>query len=141
MTQDLSALVGRLTELAGKWTPGPWEIDPDRRRSQCVYSDDATGSLIARTGGKGFEYVNRARDEEDANAALIALAPDMAQAILDMQAEVERLRAALEWYGENARLARLIHSGGDSGRAALANDGGKRAIAVLTPTPSTGGSK
>lgn len=37
---------------------------------------------------------------------------------------------ALEWYGEQARLARLIHSEGDAGRNALADDGGKRARAL-----------
>lgn len=45
--------------------------------------------------------------------------------------EIVRLRAALEWYGEQARLARLIHSEGDSGRHALASDGGRRARAAL----------
>jgi len=45
--------------------------------------------------------------------------------------EVERLREALAWYGEQARLARLIHSGGDAGRHALADDGGKRARQAL----------
>jgi hypothetical protein len=39
---------------------------------------------------------------------------------------------ALKWYGEQARLARLIHSEGDAGRHALAADGGKRATAALT---------
>lgn len=38
---------------------------------------------------------------------------------------------ALEWYGEQARLARLIHSEGDAGRHALADDGGKRARQAL----------
>lgn len=38
---------------------------------------------------------------------------------------------ALDWYGEQARLARLIHSEGDAGRHALAEDGGKRARSVL----------
>jgi hypothetical protein len=42
------------------------------------------------------------------------------------------LREALEWYGEQARLARLIHSEGDAGRHALADDGGKRARAALS---------
>lgn len=45
--------------------------------------------------------------------------------------EIERLRAELEWYGEQARLARLIHSEGDEGRHALAADGGKRARDAL----------
>ena len=46
-----------------------------------------------------------------------------------------RLREALEWYGEQARLARLIHSEGDKGRNALAADGGEKARAAL----ATGG--
>lgn len=48
------------------------------------------------------------------------------------EAEVGRLRGALEWYGEQARLCRLAHSGGDAGRHALQADGGKRARSVLT---------
>jgi len=46
-------------------------------------------------------------------------------------AENARLRAALEWYGEQARLCRLIHSEGDAGRHALNNDGGAKARAAL----------
>jgi hypothetical protein len=46
-------------------------------------------------------------------------------------AEIERLREAVVWYGEQARLARLIHSEGDAGRNALAADGGQRARAAL----------
>jgi hypothetical protein len=46
-------------------------------------------------------------------------------------ARIEALEAALAWYGEQARLSRLIHSGGDTGRHALANDGGKRAAQLL----------
>ena len=45
--------------------------------------------------------------------------------------KITRLRAALEWYGENARLARLIHTEGDEGRHALSEYGGKRARDVL----------
>lgn len=53
----------------------------------------------------------------------------------DRLVEIERLREALTWYGEQARLARLIHSGGDAGRQALAEDGGRRARAALPPPP------
>jgi len=38
---------------------------------------------------------------------------------------------ALEWYAENARLCRLIHSEGDTGRNALAKDGGNLAKSTL----------
>lgn len=51
--------------------------------------------------------------------------------IAGLRAERDRMRQALEWYGEQARLARLIHSEGDAGRHALANDGGKRAHQAL----------
>ena len=48
---------------------------------------------------------------------------------------VDPLREALEWYGEQARLCRLIHNEGDSGRHAISNDGGKRARAALAAAP------
>lgn len=46
------------------------------------------------------------------------------------RSERDEARAALQWYGEQARLARLIHSEGDAGRNALAADGGERARAL-----------
>ena len=46
-------------------------------------------------------------------------------------ADVRELVEALDWYREQARLARLIHSEGDKGRHALQGDGGKRAAAAL----------
>ena len=42
--------------------------------------------------------------------------------------EVEKLREALAWYEEQARLCRIIHSQGDLGRQALDADGGRLAI-------------
>lgn len=53
------------------------------------------------------------------------------------EAELARTREALTWYGEQARLARLIHHEGDAGRHALQEDGGKRATAALAkPEPA-----
>ena len=49
----------------------------------------------------------------------------------DLHIENERLREVLAWYGEQARLARLIHREGDPGRHALSADGGARARAAL----------
>tara|TARA_R110000772_G_scaffold30806_5_gene76491 strand:+ start:2564 stop:2827 length:264 start_codon:yes stop_codon:yes gene_type:complete len=57
---------------------------------------------------------------------------DAADSIDALEARVAELEGALEWYGENARLCRLIHSEGDPGRHALAEDGGKRAKAALS---------
>lgn len=45
--------------------------------------------------------------------------------------KVAALVEALAWYGEQSRLARLIHSEGDAGRNAIAADGGDKARAVL----------
>lgn len=55
---------------------------------------------------------------------------------IQKERDVARLRAQLEWYGEQARLARLITSEGDKGRNAISADGGARARATLA---STGG--
>lgn len=49
-----------------------------------------------------------------------------------------RLVEALEWYEEQARLCRLIHSEGDAGRQALSADGGKRARDVLAALKEAG---
>ena len=49
--------------------------------------------------------------------------------------KVRALVADLEWYGEQARLARVIHSEGDKGRHMLASDGGSRASAALAALP------
>ncbi len=56
------------------------------------------------------------------------------QDLAHARAENKRLIEVLEWYGEQARLCRLIHSEGDKGRNALADDGGKRARALLLTT-------
>ena len=62
-------------------------------------------------------------------------ADQAAAALIAQDAELKRYREALEWYGEQARLSRLIHSGGDTGRHALQEDGGKRASAALGEKP------
>ncbi len=59
------------------------------------------------------------------------VAPDPSPEVLALRAERDRLREVLEWYGEQARLCRLIHGEGDAGRQALSNDGGQRARAAL----------
>lgn len=60
-----------------------------------------------------------------------ALAGTPVPQIATLQAVNARLVEALQWYGEQSRLARLIHSEGDPGRHALSDDGGKRARALL----------
>lgn len=85
--------------------------------------DRITASSLDHSGaGEGYEYPAYVR--ADLYAALEA---DLAKE----KAENARMREALEWYGEQSRLARLIYSGGDPGRHAIAADGGKRARAAL----------
>jgi len=75
----------------------------------------------------------------------IALAlVDYAKAAMSQCNPTKGLVEACEWYAENARLARLIHSGGDVGRNAIAADGGRRGLAALARCkpgmgPATGG--
>jgi hypothetical protein len=47
------------------------------------------------------------------------------------QARIAQLEGVVKWYGEQARLARLIHSEGDEGRHAIHMDGGSRSRAAL----------
>jgi hypothetical protein len=63
--------------------------------------------------------------------------------LAELERERDELRDGLAWYGEQSRLARLIHSEGDAGRNAIANDGGRRAARLLAgrdaAEPSTQG--
>ena len=45
---------------------------------------------------------------------------------------IAELEDVVRWYGEQARLCRLIHSEGTAGRVALSADGGERAASVLS---------
>ena len=58
-------------------------------------------------------------------ASYVAAEPDEAAA------RIQELEAALKWYGEQARLARLSHGEGDAGRHALQADGGAKARQAL----------
>lgn len=51
--------------------------------------------------------------------------------VAGLKAENTRLREALAWYGDKARLCHL----GDPGRVKLAEDGGKRALTLLLEQP------
>jgi hypothetical protein len=65
---------------------------------------------------------------EAAEAGLLATISSLGE-------RIARMEEALHWYGEQARLCRLIHSEGDAGRHALEADGGKRAIAAIEGEP------
>jgi len=132
-----------LRALAEKATPGPWRPEQDTELvwGACDPDDTTTYGMGVPLANCIKETPRWARDvprfhldydQGVINAAFIAAAnPTTVRALLD---ENERMRAALGWYGEQARLARLIHSEGDAGRHALSDDGGKRARAALSPT-------
>jgi hypothetical protein len=119
-----------LKALYEKATARPWQA-LESRTVIGLYSrapkHPRSGTSIARMACGP----NGSRSDEGRNdAALIVHAVNSIEA---SEAEVARLREVLEWYGEQARLARLIHSEGDAGRHALADDGGKRARTALSP--------
>lgn len=64
-------------------------------------------------------------------------APAQPISLAQLEADNTLLRDALAWYGEQARLCRLIHSEGDAGRQALDADGGTRARVALARPRST----
>ena len=74
-----------------------------------------------------------ARQKDKLHGAAVNTLKAVSAELDSAEAQAKTLREALAWYAEQARLARLIHSEGDAGRSALAHDGGKRAIAALTP--------
>lgn len=57
-----------------KGTPGPWTAD-----GHGVYSNDATGSIVAACGE--FRFTTRTQDEAEANAQAIAAVPEMIAAL------------------------------------------------------------
>lgn len=75
--------------------------------------------------------------EEAERLADGAVGPNYAARVAELEADNTVLRDALAWYGEQARLCRLIHSEGDAGRQALDADGGTRAqVALARPRPT-----
>ena len=101
-----------------------WAPDPKHSKVQCSNEDceAQTGCWYPRT-------------EAGEAKAIAAWNTRAEQSCAEKDAEIARLREALEWYGEQARLCRLIHSEGDAGRAALSEDGGKCARAALGEQP------
>jgi hypothetical protein len=78
-----------MSDAKSEPTPRPWIYDATL--PQFVYSNDATGSLIARCGGKGFEFVHRTNAECEANAQFIVRAVNAHDALL------EALKAARDY--------------------------------------------
>lgn len=102
-TEELRALRDRATK-------GPWVYDPEYPLN--VYSDDATGSIIATVGG--FRLAPRPLDEMTANASLIALAPDLLDEVLRLRAD---LAHEVEAHGETQAALRAFMADVDRLRA------------------------
>lgn len=90
--------------MSEKHTPGPWEVCCPRNRFDCIRIFSGN-RCIAYVGG-----ANR-RTDDDANAALIAAAPDMLAALESIQAELSRAAADARetGYREGSSLPASIH--------------------------------
>lgn len=95
--------VSQMIEIPKNFTPGPWMVEDSDLRGWAVIHADTWGSFA--------NVVVRFDDETDddpegrANAALIALAPQMAAELLALRADVQRLTDALAAAeGEAGRL-------------------------------------
>lgn len=60
-------------------TPGPWRIEPHTQVDKCFYAGPAR-----------LDYDDVCHEEQDANAALIAAAPDLLAACLAVAAEHDK---------------------------------------------------
>lgn len=82
-------------------------------------------------------HLDMAAQDMRAYVAGLEGAPAQPISLAQLEADNTLLRDALAWYGEQARLCRLIHSEGDAGRQALDADGGTRAqVALARPRPT-----
>jgi hypothetical protein len=67
---------------AAKHTPGPWQVGtPGYGEPGYIYCDNALGSAVAITYGLPLALSVFSRAEEEANARLIAAAPDLLEAL------------------------------------------------------------
>ena len=67
-------------------TPGPWEVGGhDDGVPGYVYCDNEFGSAVAIAYGDALAYTCLPRDEQEANARLIAAAPDLLAALVEMR--------------------------------------------------------
>lgn len=115
------------------------DLPPMSRAPQCRSCGASLGYLT--TPAKATEAWNRRVTAASAQAAideqeetiesLKRLVDQHYDRATAAEARADRLAQELEWYGEQSRLARLIHREGDAGRNAIAADGGKRARAAL----------
>lgn len=94
-----------------KHTPGPWiETKHTAGWGRCIVSTDSYGIIVAKIG-----FRDRPREERDANARLIAAAPELVEALRDLC-----MMGILDPHSSD--------DGGEDGEAAIAR---RRARALL----------
>ena len=130
-TSPHEQVIAAIPRLIGMVEERERERDEARQIEECRRDErDACESVM----NKVCDLLGVVDDQDDAPKAIIDLisrAEAAESAQREAVAEVARLREALEWYGENARLCRLITNEGACGRIALDLDGGHRARAAL----------
>lgn len=94
------------------------------RYSDYAFATEAQAAELARAKADASRL-------KAANDMLLRNMAEKDTELARLREELARVNEALEWYGDQARLARLIHSGGDAGRHALQEDGGTRARAAF----------
>lgn len=73
--------------MSAAHTPTPWLVDPSAGVG-CVYCDDVTGSIVARTTGPGFELAPRPLGEVEANARRIVACVNACEGIDTLALEI-----------------------------------------------------
>lgn len=125
--------------VTGSWSANQYS---DERARKYVLATLDGGQIEEPTEPGSFvgdiwfgDQIKRTRGTHRWDGAAWQSLPTETEVLIELlakeRAKIARLTEALKWYGEQARLCRLIHSEGDAGRNALSNDGGKRAIEAL----------
>jgi len=101
-------------------TPGPWIVStnvikdsPDRRMMICVVKGEQPNKIVAFTGVEGATDA----DESIANAALIAIAPEMLDALIAIQETLMSEKAVIDLEAINQMISDIF--------AKLANEAGE----------------
>ncbi len=105
-----------------KFTPGPWEVGVYRNGVPgIVYCNNALGSAVAVVYGEKLPYSVFSREEEEANAHLIASAPLLFEALHRLEVTANSAAYCYSNRPENfAAALRDLRDDAESARAALA---------------------
>lgn len=72
-----------------KHTPGPWQVDGDRNQSEMIIRQASSHGRIAY-----MEFTTGYADADEANARLIAAAPELLEALERLSAFAEQMFAS-----------------------------------------------